>query len=155
MELTFANMRQAWLSAKDPTRGKAYDRRSRADVRLISWYNGYGIRVYNTVIAYVRPNGDVVLNDGGFRTVTTREWMNEILSQMPFAKKRLVQVVQRNFEWYIEMCDRSGPKAGVRKTIPYDRFIVISKRGFVCGVDSDYEEPKPTCASKGSSKAST
>ena len=53
-----------------------------------------GIRLHNTQVIVFQTNGDVVLNSGGWHTVTTKARMNEFLPK-PW------RVAQRNYAWYL------------------------------------------------------
>jgi hypothetical protein len=53
------------------------------------------IRLHDTDILRFKADGSVVLHTGGWRTVTTKERMNEHLRDLGF------RIDQRSFKWYV------------------------------------------------------
>ena len=51
-----------------------------------------GIKLHNTYIVMMYPNGDYELNHGGYKTKTTKKRMNQYSP---------ANVCQRNYEWYV------------------------------------------------------
>ena len=68
-----------------------------------TWLEAYGnaiiVRLHNTAIVQFYPDGRVLLFSGGYRTVTTKERLNQ------FTNKR---VVQRAHQWFIIGHDEQG-----------------------------------------------
>ena len=52
------------------------------------------IRLHNTDIMHFQDNGSIMLDSGGWRTVTTKARMNEYLPSY-------YQVYQKNYTWYV------------------------------------------------------
>ena len=52
------------------------------------------VRLHNTDVVTFDPNGDVMLDTGGWKTVTTKSRMNQYLP-------RPLRVYARNFVWYV------------------------------------------------------
>ena len=130
--MDFANAKETYESAKDKQRGARYGRKSRADVRVVKWGDdGYGIRMYNTVIVGFLPNGNVVLDHGGYSTVTTKKWINDILADLPISKDRYFQVIQKDHDWFLMTRTRVGERAWKPRFIPFQRHMVITKRGSI------------------------
>lgn len=55
------------------------------------------VTYHATVVVSVYPNGDIRLDSGGWRTLTTKTRMNQAAHQ--FALN--FTVLQRNFDWYV------------------------------------------------------
>jgi len=67
------------------------------------WFDNKGnrhIRLHMTDIVTFKPNGDIVLNSGGWRTVTTKARMNH------FAR---VRIYSDRGTWYVQQADSSVP----------------------------------------------
>lgn len=56
------------------------------------------IRLHNTDIITQKPNGNIVLNSGGFKTKTTRERLNR--RQYPIVIN-CPRVYQKNHQWFV------------------------------------------------------
>lgn len=136
--MLYADAKALWEKARDKSRGAQFLRRSRADARIIQTRNGFGLRIYNTIIVEWLPNGNVVIDNGGFQTVTTREWINAALGDFPF-KGRSMYVQQKDYRWYVGGTRRvNRPKVDKwdlgydivhRELVPFHRHLVITKRG--------------------------
>lgn len=64
-------------------------------------YDGsVGIKLHNTYVVKINPNGTYTLNSGGWQTVTTKDRINQ------YSPKR---VYQKDFQWYIRMNDKDYP----------------------------------------------
>ena len=56
------------------------------------------VRLHRTDIVKVSPNGDIVLNSGGWQTVTTKARINQVASEWELG----FVVYQDNFQWWIQ-----------------------------------------------------
>jgi hypothetical protein len=91
--LTYARARELLLTAKDMANGKPIANNTRLHDR-----GGYiAVRLHNTDIVDIYPDGKYVLHTGGWQTVTTKDRIN---SYAP------VHIYQRKHVWY--MADRNG-----------------------------------------------
>ena len=54
----------------------------------------YGIRHHNTIIVRYLPDNDVVLDTGGWLSLTTKERLNQFIPLR-------YSIYQRNFEWFV------------------------------------------------------
>jgi hypothetical protein len=129
--MKYADAKAMWESAKDKIRGKQFQRRSRADARIVKTNRGFGLRIYSTLIVEWLPNGNVVIDNGGFKTPTTRDWINAALHNFPY-KGWCMQISQKDFDWYMGGY-RPDPKQeyGIirRADVPFHRHMVLTKRG--------------------------
>jgi hypothetical protein len=73
------------------------------------------IRLHRTDIVTRKPDGSVILNSGGWRTVTTKARLNEYVSS--------VAIYQKDHEWFI--CNR-GDWAGA---IPFEDGCTVNASG--------------------------
>jgi len=86
--------------------GKKSERPLAPNTRIVRSETDIFIRLYKTEIVRYKKNGDVVLNTDGYRTLTTRNRINEFT---PFS------VIQTNNIWHVK-CDGSdwvGFKDGI------------------------------------------
>ena len=58
------------------------------------------IRLHNTDVVKINPNGTYTLNSGGWQTVTTKDRINQYSP---------VKVYQRKFEWFVNINDKEYP----------------------------------------------
>lgn len=58
------------------------------------------IKLHNTYVVKINPNGTYTLNSGGWQTHTTKDRINQ------YNPKR---VYQRDFQWYISMNGKEYP----------------------------------------------
>lgn len=72
------------------------------------------IQLHNTHIVTFHADGRIVLNSGGYRSVTTRQRMNAVTEQS-------IYVAQRRFEWFIEMPGAHGGNL----VVPFEDGAVI------------------------------
>lgn len=64
-------------------------------------YDGsVAIRLHNTDVVKIHPNGLYTLNSGGWQTVTTKDRINQ------YSPRR---VYQRNFEWFVDIDGKEHP----------------------------------------------
>ena len=56
-----------------------------------------GYYYHDTAVATVYPNGSVILNSGGWRTVTTRTAINQAGNQSGLG----FRVYQKNYAWFV------------------------------------------------------
>ena len=63
------------------------------NVLMVENKNGHTIRLYDTDIITIMDNGKIKLDSGGFRTATTKKWINQYLNGYT--------VYQKDFEWYV------------------------------------------------------
>lgn len=92
----------------------------------VSGGGGYSIILHRTPIVTYRPDGSIVLNSGGYRTVTTKARMNEVLPDS-------IRVYQQRHDWFV--------------TTPWDRRpfhdgMVIQQEGGVQSVRNSPEEQR-------------
>jgi hypothetical protein len=58
------------------------------------------IRLHNTDVVKINPNGTYTLNSGGWQTVTTKDRINQYSP---------VKVYQRKFEWFVTINGKEYP----------------------------------------------
>lgn len=58
------------------------------------------IKLHNTYVVKINPNGTYTLNSGGWQTVTTKDRINQ------YSPKK---VYQRNFEWFVDINGKQFP----------------------------------------------
>jgi hypothetical protein len=75
-------------------------------------YSGENIEIvyHRTAVVTFRPNEDMILNDGGWRSVTTKARINDAL-------KGYAYLYQKNFTWYLSECDGARVRPFVNGTI--------------------------------------
>lgn len=87
-------------------KGKKLSKRIAKNVLRIDQKDGYIIRLYDTNILEYK-NGVYTLNSGGFRTNTTKKWVNRFFDKG--------YVFQKDFEWFINVNDKIIPfKDGIK-----------------------------------------
>jgi hypothetical protein len=79
----YADAKQRWESIK-PIRGRAEDTRPlglRRNTHIQIWKDGddYKCRLYQTDCVIFKPNGDIVVDTGGWTTTTTASFVGEVL----------------------------------------------------------------------------
>lgn len=83
-------------------------------------YESYGdiyMSYHSTIVAIIRPNGDIRVNSGGYRSKTTKDRIN-------FAIRNTgCRVFQQAFKWYISTPDRCF--------IPFEDNLTITSDGNV------------------------
>ena len=79
--------------------------------------DGLVVRLYDTDIVKILPNGDIQLNSGGFMTATTKRRMNEAAKEFEL----YFNVFQKKKKWYVSTEDRLEPP----KTVEFFDGIVI------------------------------
>lgn len=62
--------------------------------------NTVAIKLHNTYVVKINPNGTYTLNSGGWQTSTTKDRINQYSP---------VRVYQRKFEWYISLNGKEYP----------------------------------------------
>lgn len=86
------------------------------------------VRYHNTIVFMLdRVNHRLTINDGGFRTFTTKKRLNQAFRYY----KINVSVFQRNFDWYISYMDGLE----VREVELVDQKTVIALCDDNCNVD--------------------
>jgi len=60
------------------------------------------VRYHQTDVVRFREGGPIILNTGGYRTVTTKARMNQASNQFGLG----YQVTQNNFTWYVSYEDK-------------------------------------------------
>lgn len=73
------------------------------------------VRLHQTDIIQYKPNGDIILNSGGWRTVTTKARMNEYLPR-PYG------VLQEKGVWYVQITPN-----GWNKDLVYNDEMTLKK----------------------------
>ena len=58
------------------------------------------IKLHNTYVVKINPNGTYTLNSGGWQTVTTKDRINQ------YSPRR---VYQRKYEWFIDINGKEYP----------------------------------------------
>jgi hypothetical protein len=58
------------------------------------------IKLHNTYVVKINPNGTYTLNSGGWQTVTTKDRINQYSP---------VRVYQRKFEWFVTINGKEYP----------------------------------------------
>ncbi len=83
-------------NVSDIMQGVEYDRKRKVANNTIEYWIGdeRRIRLHNTDIVVFKENGDIVLNSGGWRTVTTKDRMNMYIPGRGISQKRGI--------WYID-----------------------------------------------------
>ncbi len=74
------------------------------------------IRLHNTDIVTFKPNGKIILNSEGYKTVTTKDRMNDVLNQKGFSIYQLKGI------WYVSHRQEALYKVN---SVPYYDGIVI------------------------------
>ena len=59
------------------------------------------VRLHNTDVVTFDPNGDVMIDTGGWKTVTTKSRMNQYLPHP-------LRVYARDFNWYVSCGDKAS-----------------------------------------------
>lgn len=123
--------------------GKKLDRPYKANsggtpkaTRVIRTESGIGVRYHETIVVEYLPEG-IKLNSGGYRTMTTKERINEALSALPVR----VSVSQTAGVWYIGASKRNSAytESSIRVDNPnYDPTLPNKNRHFD-GVESNWE----------------
>lgn len=71
--MNYDQAKRKLATARSPAAGKPIDN----NTRLFERADGIAARLHNTDILLFRPDGSVVYNSGGWKTVTTKQRMNE------------------------------------------------------------------------------
>jgi hypothetical protein len=72
-------------------------------------YDGtVAIKLHNTYVVKINPNGTYTLNSGGWQTVTTKDRINQYSPRYVF---------QKNYEWFVKIDD---------KVFPFEDGMVVS-----------------------------
>jgi hypothetical protein len=58
------------------------------------------IKLHNTYVVKINPNGTYTLNSGGWQTVTTKDRINKYSPRYVF---------QKNYEWFVKINDKTYP----------------------------------------------
>ncbi len=66
----------------------------------ILYDNTVAIKLHNTYVVKINPNGTYTLNSGGWQTVTTKDRINQYSP---------VRVYQRDFTWYVKINGKEYP----------------------------------------------
>jgi hypothetical protein len=96
-------------------------------IRYVDAHGNTIIRLHLTDIIIIKKNGDVVLNSGGWKTVTTKSRMNEY--------QNVAQVVQAKSVWYVKS------RTGYDESIFYDG-IEIKADGMIVNPEVYTDTPK-------------
>ena len=67
--------------------------------------DGTHIRYHQTDVCSIHPDGSVTLRTGGWRTATTRTWMNQAANQFALG----FRVYQQDFDWFVRVADKEIP----------------------------------------------
>lgn len=86
--MTYLDALGLFSRARDKTAGKLL----RRNTRLVRTVDGFGVKLHNTIVVEILPNGNYVLNTGGWETVTTKARINYYSPATVF---------QRKFKWFI------------------------------------------------------
>lgn len=73
--------------------GKYEGVRLENNTRLVKRGESYGVKLHNTVVVTLHPNGSSEIKTGGWHTLTTRRRINKY---SPHA-----HIVQRDYDWFI------------------------------------------------------
>ena len=116
-----------YQTANDQLTGRCSTRRKIANNTYLE-RNGddINIRLHNTVIMTFKPNGDVSFDSGGWRTVTTKQRMNEFQNIARFYTDRGI--------WYMRLGQSWSDNA---KQFAFDDGIMVHSDGSVTGEGED------------------
>ena len=87
--------------------------------------SSFAVRLHNTDIVVIRPDGTYKVNSGGFRTTTTKRRMNHVLPCVISQKTGLWSIGDSFFEDFM-VIGHDG--AIVSKSIPLSRVLKIKRR---------------------------
>lgn len=89
------NIYQGWMKflsrAKCAHKGRPDGKHGRISMRGSTVYFTY----WNTHIVLLQPSGTILINNGGYKTRTTKDRINRIISPLGYL------IVQRKFKWYL------------------------------------------------------
>ena len=89
------NIYQGWMKflsrAECAYKGRPDGKHGRISVRGSTVYFTY----WNTHIVLLQPSGTIMINNGGYKTRTTKKRINRIISPLGYL------IVQRKFKWYL------------------------------------------------------
>ncbi len=71
------------------------------------------VTYHGTPVVTVHPNGKIVLDTGGWRSVTTKTRMNQASHQLNLG----FTVYQRDFDWYVAIDGQNMEFTGQRLTV--------------------------------------
>lgn len=74
------------------------------------------VTYHSTDVVTVYPNGKIVLNTGGWKSVTTKARMNQASNQYGLG----FQVYQENWDWFVDVDGH---------TIPFDSMEIVIRNG--------------------------
>lgn len=80
------------------------------------------LKLHDTYIITWYADGRIVLNSGGWRTVTTKSRINEFLG-----RESSWGIFQKNFEWFLSCSDASNPI----QILPFEDGVTIYPNGEV------------------------
>ena len=80
--------------------------------------NSFNVKYHNTIVWKRRADGVIVLNSGGWRTVTTKARMNQAFNQY---EGGAYQVYQEKGEWFVQRLPH-----GSAQPMPFDDHMVIN-----------------------------
>lgn len=89
--MDFAKAKQAFSRARNKIAGYRLPGRLGA-TRLVETVEGFGVRLYRTVVVGINRDGSYTLNSGGWRSVTTRD---RITTYAP------VHMFSSNGDWFV------------------------------------------------------
>ena len=95
-----------YQEADQQLQGRCYDARKIANNTWLERLDDelIGVRLHSTYIVKFRANGDVIIDSGGWRTVTTKERINRYaFADTPDG------VYQEDFDWFVRMGDEVLP----------------------------------------------
>ena len=86
-----------YQEADQQLQGRCYDARKIANNTWLERLDDelIGVRLHSTYIVKFRANGDVIIDSGGWRTVTTKERINRYAFNGPDG------VYQEDYQWYV------------------------------------------------------
>lgn len=93
------NIYRGWMKflsrAKCGHKGRPDGKHGRISMRGSTVYFTY----WNTHIVLLQPSGTIMINNGGYKTRTTKDRINSIISPLGYL------IVQRKFQWYLSRKD--------------------------------------------------
>lgn len=93
--MLYSELKTLFETAKNKNSGKPYGN----NTRIYKCLDNLAIRLHDTDIITVFPGGNIVLNSGGWKTVTTKRRMNSVLNKFG------IKIYSNKGQWFVSYRD--------------------------------------------------
>lgn len=98
MTLTYKDAKQLHARARDKTAGKLIGN----NTRIVQRGDAYAVRLHSTDIVLIYPDGSYTLHTGGWRTVTTKQRINEYAPVSVYSVRGQWHITTGSPDWTVD-----------------------------------------------------